>query len=346
MRLTSKFWPAAAVVLFAALALTDTSAARTETARLLPVLVFAGAMSAMVNLAAQAGVFEALAAWIERTRFVWPAFLFLCVLVTIFLSLDTTAIMLTPLAVAVARRNGLSVAALSLSVVWIANLGSMLLPVSNLTNLLALRHFASTYAFLAVSWRPALVGIAVAVAASYVARFIFVTEGAAGPEHSSDTPLSPGAPLWILGLTVLALLTPIPFWATSTVGAGAMALAVGVEKRADLIPWQSLALVVAISSAVALLPPLHPNAPAALSGAVTANLVNNLPAYLLLELDEPMQLLVGVNFGPLVTPWASLATLLWHSQLKRAGVHIPWRVYIAFGCVLAPLAVWLGSAVA
>ena len=330
-------------MLFAVLTLTDTSAATAVAARLLPVLVFAGAMSAMVNLAAQAGVFEALAARIERTRFVWPAFLVLCVLVTIFLSLDTTAIMLTPLAVAVARRNGLSVVALSLSVVWIANLGSMLLPVSNLTNLLALRHYSGTYDFVASSWRPALVGIAVAVAASYVARFIFAAEK---QQHSPSTPPHPGAPLWILGLTVVALLTPIPFWVTSVVGAVAMALAVGVEKRSELVPWQSLALVVAISSAVALLPPLHINAPAALSGTVAANLVNNLPAYLLLEGDEPMQLLVGVNFGALITPWASLATLLWHSQLERAGIQIPWRVFIAFGCVLAPLAVWLGTAVA
>ena len=219
----------------------------------------------------------------------------------------------------------------------------MLLPVSNLTNLLALRHYSGTYDFVASSWRPALVGIAVAVAASYVARFIFAAEK---QQHSPSTPPHPGAPLWILGLTVVALLTPIPFWVTSVVGAVAMALAVGVEKRSELVPWQSLALVVAISSAVALLPPLHPDAPAALSGAVAANLVNNLPAYLLLEGDEPMQLLVGVNFGPLITPWASLATLLWHSQLKRAGIQIPWRVFIAFGCVLAPLAVWLGSAVA
>ncbi|SNV62492.1 arsenical pump membrane protein [Corynebacterium imitans] len=343
VRLTSIFWPAAAVVLFVALALTDTAAATSVAGRLLPVLVFAAAMSAMVNLAAQAGVFEALAAWIERTHFVWPAFLVLCVFVTIFLSLDTTAIMLTPLAVAVARRNGLSVVALSLSVVWIANLGSMLLPVSNLTNLLALKHYSGTYDFVAASWRSALVGIAVAVAASYVARFIF---GAEKQQHSPSAPPSPGAALWILGLTVVALLTPIPFWATSVVGAVAMALAVGVENRGELVPWQSLALVVAISSAVALLPPLHINAPAALSGTVAANLVNNLPAYLLLEGDEPMQLLVGVNFGPLITPWASLATLLWHSQLERAGIQIPWRVFIAFGCVLVPLAVWLGSAVA
>lgn len=343
MRSSRIFWPAFAAIASAALALTDAQAALEEFARLLPVLVFAAAMSAMVNLAARAGVFETLAAWIERTRFVWPAFLALCVMVTIFLSLDTTAIMLTPLAVAVARHNGLSVVALSLSVVWIANLGSILLPVSNLTNLLALGHFSSTYEFLSASWRPALVGIAVAVAASYAARALFPTE----PRHESpSTPPQSGAALWILGLTVVGLLTPSPFWATSVVGAVAMAVVVGVDKRGELVPWQSLALVVAISSAVALLPPLHIDAPPALAGAIAANVVNNLPAYLLLESDAPMQLLVGVNFGPLVTPWASLATLLWHSQLKRAGVEIPWRVFIAFGCLLAPPAVLLGSAVA
>ena len=340
MRFASIFWPAAAVALFAVLALLDASAAKAEAARLLPVLIFAASMSAMVNRAAHAGVFEAMAARIERTRFVWPAFLVLCVLVTIFLSLDTTAIMLTPLAVTVARRNRLSVVALSLSVVWIANLGSLLLPVSNLTNLLAFEHFSTTYGFLAASWRPALTGIAVAVAASYVARGLFRPEP--GRQRPSAPP-TPGAAPWILGATVVALLTPNPFWVSSTAGATVMALTVGVEKRGNLIPWQSLALVVAISSAVAMLPPLPVHAPAALSGAVTANLVNNLPAYLLLEHGEPMQLLIGVNFGPLVTPWASLATLLWHDQLKRAGVNVPWAVFAAFGCVLAPLAVLLAS---
>lgn len=58
-------------------------------------------------------------------------------------------------------------------------------------------------------------------------------------------------------------------------------------------------------------------------------MVNNLPAYIALEsvtADSPqrlMALLVGVNVAPLVTPWASLATLLWAQRCRARGVRIP-----------------------
>ena len=56
----------------------------------------------------------------------------------------------------------------------------------------------------------------------------------------------------------------------------------------------------------------------------TANLADNLPAYLALEPvagteHRLLALLVAVNAGPLITPWASLATLLWHARPHRAG---------------------------
>ena len=67
-------------------------------------------------------------------------------------------------------------------------------------------------------------------------------------------------------------------------------------------------------------------------GAGTANMVNNLPAYLALESvtdNDPqrlMALLIGVNAGPLVTIWASLATILWRERCRRAGIAISmWR---------------------
>lgn len=55
--------------------------------------------------------------------------------------------------------------------------------------------------------------------------------------------------------------------------------------------------------------------------------MNNLPAYLALEpgartAGELMALIIGVNAGPIITPWGSLATLLWADQLRRQ----------AFGC--------------
>lgn len=50
-------------------------------------------------------------------------------------------------------------------------------------------------------------------------------------------------------------------------------------------------------------------------------------------------LLIGVNADPLVTPWASLATLLWHDRLKALDVTISWRRYCLLGPVAAPVTV-------
>ncbi|MGN6406779.1 MAG: ArsB/NhaD family transporter, partial [Curtobacterium sp.] len=76
--------------------------------------------------------------------------------------------------------------------------------------------------------------------------------------------------------------------------------------------------------------------------------IDNLPAYLVLEPaagHEALRyaaLLVGVNAGCLITPWASLATLLWHARLSSEGVHLSWGRYMALGCVVAPLTVVAG----
>jgi len=82
----------------------------------------------------------------------------------------------------------------------------------------------------------------------------------------------------------------------------------------------------------------------AASGAVGSNLANNLPAYLALEpvAGSPARLaalLIGTNAGALVTPWASLATLLWHQRLVALGVRISWRRYAALGLLVVPLTI-------
>ena len=48
-------------------------------------------------------------------------------------------------------------------------------------------------------------------------------------------------------------------------------------------------------------------------------------------------LLVGVNAGPLVTPWASLATLLWAARCRSAGVEVSWWRFARRGLVLVPV---------
>lgn len=48
-------------------------------------------------------------------------------------------------------------------------------------------------------------------------------------------------------------------------------------------------------------------------------------------------LLIGVNAGPLITPWASLATLLWASRCRAAGIPVTWRKFILRGLILVPV---------
>ena len=80
-------------------------------------------------------------------------------------------------------------------------------------------------------------------------------------------------------------------------------------------------------------------------GAVAANGVNNLPAYLALEpavSGDPvrlMALLIGVGVAPIVTLWASLATLLWRERCLRGGVRIDARRFAIHGLLLAVPAV-------
>nr|BFF13402.1 hypothetical protein GCM10025699_47050 [Microbacterium flavescens] len=50
-------------------------------------------------------------------------------------------------------------------------------------------------------------------------------------------------------------------------------------------------------------------------------------------------MLVGVNIGCLVTPWASLATLLWHSRLSSMGVEVSWGRFMLAGLGIAVVAV-------
>src|SRR3546814_1791314 len=80
------------------------------------------------------------------------------------------------------------------------------------------------------------------------------------------------------------------------------------------------------------------------AGLASANIINNLPAFLALESaagggDRLAALLVGVNAGPLILPWGSLATLLWHGRLTAAGVDVKWSRFVLLGSIIAPLTV-------
>lgn len=88
--------------------------------------------------------------------------------------------------------------------------------------------------------------------------------------------------------------------------------------------------------------------------AVLANLVNNLPAVLLLlpaVTGRPgvvLAALVGVNIGPNLTYVGSLATLLWRRTLRERDAEPPVGEFLRLGAVVVPgalaaatIALWL-----
>jgi arsenical pump membrane protein len=341
--------------------------------RVLPILAFVVAVTVVAELAAKAGVFDVTASWLARlsrgrTALLWLLVVGLAVLTTAFLSLDTTAVLLTPVVIAVARANGLPPLPFALTTVWLANTASLVLPVSNLTNLLALARMpgaADPASFVLLLGPSAAVAIVVTVALlwAFHRRSLVGTFTVAPPPRVSDR-----AQLVVASVIVLALLpllvSGVEPWIPATGAAVALIVlfawrsprALGVR----LVPWSLLVFAAGLFSAVAALEAWGSGAIAtAVAGAgsgpvdllrmsgtaiVTANALDNLPAYLLLEstADTPERLatlLIGVNAGPLITPWASLATLLWHQRLVAAGVHLPWRRFVLWGLVGAPLVV-------
>lgn len=348
--MTKLLTPALLLLPVVVLAGVDTQSALDLAARLAPVLGFAAGMSIVVNLAAGEGLFEWATSRLTRATGsgvgILASFTALCVVSTVFFSLDTTAIMLTPAAVHIARRQ------LPLAVVWVANLASLPLPVSNLTNLLAAGQFDSAGSYVRAVMPAA--GAALAVCLAAVAAVCAPTLRRSDPVPAAPAP--PRAVLVILAATMALLLTPVPYWLTAAVAAAAMAVAVR-RVSASLVPWKALGLALALSSAATLAAPLgvaelvSGHGPWALAGAgaLAANIANNIPAYVALEpaatgTTELIALLIGVNAGAVVTPWASLATLLWADQLRRAGVRVPWGWYVGCGLVLAPAAIVAATA--
>jgi arsenical pump membrane protein len=346
--------------------------------RVWPVLLFVLAITVVTEFVARAGVFQIvadrLARWgVGRAWTLWLLVCALCVVATVFFSLDTTAVLITPVVITVVRHTGLRVLPFALTTVWLANTASLLLPVSNLTNLLAQEvSHQSVGQFVALSWVPALVAVVVPLA---IIAIVFRRD--LGDRFSAPSTSRPDDRiLLVVSIVVLIALLPalvsgVPVWIPSSVAALILLVAFAIRQpgvlRVSLLPLPLLVfagglfLVVDAAHQLGLGTVLEAATGRGTTfpdllrlagvGAASSNVANNLPAYLALEptaAGEPiriMALLIGVNCGPLITPWASLATLLWHNRLDALGERVPWRRFIALGSVVAPLTI-VGSVAA
>lgn len=339
--------------------------------RTIPILAFVLAMSLVTELVDEAGLFRVVTdrlATLGRGRvfLLWLLVVAVATVSTVFLSLDTTAVLVTPVVVLLAVHARIPPLPFALTSIWLANTASLLLPVSNLTNLLAQDRLGlSPLRFAGLVWAPALVGLLVPLALLWLA-FRRDLRGTYGPQPAH--PVRDRTLLKAAGITLVVLLPalvsglPVQYPALA---AAAVLVAVFLRRRPSalrwsMVPWRPLMLTVGLFM---LMEALHAHGlttllagvagtgdslPALLQlaglGAGAANAANNLPAYLALEpvAGSPARLaalLIGVNLGPLVTPWASLATLLWHERLRVLNVPIRWGGFAAAGLVAAALTV-------
>src|SRR5690606_36878370 len=126
----------AAGLVFVATGLIPAGTARASIGRIAPLLLFLFSVIVLAELTKEAGVFDAIAQRMARAgRGSYAALFLLCVafasLTTVFLNLDTTAVLLTPVMLALAARAGIATLPLAMTTVWLVNTASLLLPVSN-----------------------------------------------------------------------------------------------------------------------------------------------------------------------------------------------------------------------
>lgn len=285
--------------------------------------------------------------------------------VTAVLSLDATVVLLTP--VLLAASTGRPQRSSAFASVRLANSASTLLPISNLTNLLAFAATGLTFVGFARAMFPVWIA---AIGLEYLAlRWWFRDELAASYEPQPRT--APAIPLFPFAVVIVVLFglasgaTPVIPAAAGAILIGTYALLRGRTTWSELLEAANLplaafvfvwALVVSyLSSTVVgdwvgdLLPTtagLGALLSIALIAMVVANVVNNIPATLLLlpaaTLAGPagvLVLLIGVNVGANLTVIGSLANLLWRQSAGRELSSL--RQFHALGLATTPIIVML-----
>ena len=384
-------WPEAivavpAAALLIAFGVVPLSEAADEVGRLLPVVGFLAAVLVLAHLCDDEGLFRAAGAAMARTSNGSTRQLLVKVFVigaatTAVLSLDATVVLLTPVVLATARALRVPARPHAYATAHLANTASLLLPVSNLTNLLAFSAAGLSFVHFTAAMAPSWLA---AVAVEFVLlRWLFAQDLAVEPQPqpTTDTARVPVFVLVVLGLTlvgfaVTSMLGFSPAWAAL---AGAVVLGVRALARRDTsiariaaaadVPFLLFVLCLGVvvdglmlhgleDAMRGVLPSGH-TLPALLGiaavAAVLSNVVNNLPAVLvllpLLTASGPpavLAMLIGVNIGPNLTYVGSLANLLWRSVVRR-DIPTGFREFSRVGLVTTPvtlvvavLGLWVG----
>jgi arsenical pump membrane protein len=364
----------AAVILIAIGAISVRQAAE-QLAGLSGVVAFLGALLVLAKLCDDEGLFEAAGAAITRGRVGSGGLLrrvfVIAAVITAVLSLDAAVVLLTPVVLAAVRRLRTRMRPYAYATAHLANGASLLLPVSNLTNLLAFHQarisFTKFTLLMALPWLGA-VAILYAVFWWFFAGDLRVQPD---PERLGPAPRPPVFVLVVVGLTLtgfaVAQSVGVPPAWVALCGASVLAarsLSRGHTSVLDIARSAHLSFLVFVPAlgvvvravmlngmdrAMSAVLPSGSGLPALLGiaaiAAVLANVVNNLPATLvLLPLVAPggpvaiLTVLIGVNIGPNLTYVGSLSNLLWRRVLRQHDMDAGVGEYTRLGLCTVPAA--------
>jgi arsenical pump membrane protein len=351
----------------------------------LDVYLFLIGMMLLAETARHEGVFDWVAGVAVGHARGLPARLFLLIylagtIVTIFLSNDATAVVLTPAVLAAVRHAKVRPRPYLLICALIANAASFVLPISNPANLVIFDAQMPTLAnWLRVFLLPSVASI---LATYFILYILFRSQLSGNIEHNQhDTRLSDGGKAALAGIVISAVVLLIASglgWQlgapTCAVGLLAVLLASLRDHRAALkvirgVSWSIVPLVAGLFMIVealnrggmlqmaerglgriAALPAVAGKLAAGFAVALLSNGMNNLPVGLAsgsalrhAHLSGAVQhaVLIGVDLGPNLSVTGSLATILWLIVLRREGVEITGWQFLKAGMIVMPIALLL-----
>jgi arsenical pump membrane protein len=300
------------------------------------------------TVAAADGLFEVIGTRLARAplrpRGLLLALLGLVAVVTAVLNLDTSVVFLTPVLVHAARRRRLDERPFLYGSVFMANSASLLLPGSNLTNLLVLRHDPISGAAFATRMLPASL-VACTLTAAFLTLAYRLEGGAQDERRTPPLRLGLGATATLAAATPMLVL-PNPALPVLALGLAATALR-RLRPRLDLRVLTLLfALAVGLGTLAhawdgptQLLDSSGQSATAALA-ALGSLLLNNLPAAVLLSAQpppHPAALLLGLDLGPNLAVTGSLSAFLWLQAARTLNADASIATYSKLGALLVPL---------
>ena len=382
--LSEAWWAAAGACALVLFRLISPASAVHAVGKGFDVYLFLIGMMIMSELARREGVFDWLAGYAVRASKGSRTRLFLLVycvgiVVTVFLSNDATAVVLTPAVLAAVRAAEAEPLPYLLICAFIANAASFVLPISNPANLVVynggmppLRRWLLTFG---------LPSVASVLVTFLVLRWLAdkLLQGTV-KTPVDGRPLSPTGKLTLYGIAFLAITLMTASAVNVDLGAPACAaalfVAAGVSLRdhstpkdiAREISWSVLPLVAGLFVIVEALngtgvlnagvhalqmmktwPPLGAALSSGFGIALISNLMNNLPSGLIsgaalnaAGATGPLRnaVLLGVDLGPNLSITGSLATILWLIAIRREGQDVGFWKFLKWGAFIMPPALF------